>query len=174
MTQVWLEMGLKGRNPETSVPRISILQLQVEEAGGGKTSHPDLENPFLPNHLFNFPHLFANFNSRPILMSFRVPNASSQAEVGAGSCWVGSRWGEAISRAASALSSPSLEHCEHPHDCYHDYHYHHHPADGPSHHGDHLLTLVHPHYPTSTYLMVLSYFLLEDGGVYLIWGQGCN
>ena len=120
-------------------PRTPILQPEVEEAGGGKPSHFDLENPFSTHHLFNFPHLFANFNSRPILMSFRVPIASSQAGVGAaGSCWVGSRWGKpsleqhrchlsragsllsSPSRASSPLSAPSFEHCEHPHDRYHD------------------------------------------------------
>ena len=118
-------------------PRTPILQPEVEEAGGGKPSHFDLENPFSTHHLFNFPHLFAN--SRPILMSFRVPIASSQAGVGAaGSCWVGSRWGKpsleqhrchlsragsllsSPSRASSPLSAPSFEHCEHPHDRYHD------------------------------------------------------
>ena len=161
-------------------PRTPILQPEVEEAGGGKPSNFDLENPFSTHHLFNFPHLFAN--SRPILMSFRVPIASSQAGVGAaGSCWVGSRWGKpslkqhrchlsragsllsSPSRASSPLSAPSFEHCEHPHDRYHD-------------------SQASPISSPSTILQVVQWTRsispcwpsFEDGGGYLICGQGCN
>ena len=72
VTQAWLEMGLEGkkksRNAGSKKSHSALsdslwLQLEVEEAGGGKPSHPDLQNPFPTHHLFNFPHLFANFNS---------------------------------------------------------------------------------------------------------------
>ena len=54
------------RIPIASSQTLIFLQLYAKEAGGGKPSHCDLENPFSTPHFFprcNFPCLSANFNS---------------------------------------------------------------------------------------------------------------